>query len=484
MRTKLTHTIIIVLLSSLCTTISAKDLNPTYCYSIPLQTNGWNEKEAKATLTGIPTDVAKVWVAFALDESWANWADVAATWTPGLTTIVTSRIVPGGTYWKPAAGTWPSGAASYTKSGFVAFCLWSPTNTDAKNQDCTTQIIPCSYDCSSGDCKKNIPTYCTNYRARITADGHSIRLSGLNNNSPGNWFAYSDDGWASYADITPITFPGQNEICIDLSNKTYTSGPKKGKNIEIPLTGTFHLLSDANGLNECIADNNGGNNKNGIDAKTMPIGGGCYTEDKCQDMGGCINSCSSTKVFVSKEMNQLIVVSPKGEIKSVNKNNYTYFDRVNKSTIDFQSQIYASKSDTAMIDLTKSVYTSGPLKDSLLKLPLTDTLKISNSNCENKINLSTVQVWTSIPTPEVHPSVSISPNPATPSETITIKGEYAADAKVIILSASGSIVGNVIPSVGADAMAVSLSELNLQAGIYFIRIESGEKLYSGKLCVK
>ena len=78
----------------------------------------------------------------------------------------------------------------------------------------------------------------------------------------------------------------------------------------------------------------------------------------------------------------------------------------------------------------------------------------------------------------------ISPNPATPSETITIKGEYASDAKVSITSVGGALIGSVIPSVGADAMTVSLSGLNLQAGIYFVRIDSGEKVYVGKLCVK
>jgi hypothetical protein len=81
-------------------------------------------------------------------------------------------------------------------------------------------------------------------------------------------------------------------------------------------------------------------------------------------------------------------------------------------------------------------------------------------------------------------SITISPNPATPSETITIKGEYASDAKVSITSVSGAMVGSVTPTVGADAMTVSLSGLNLEAGIYYIRIESGEKVFSGKLCVK
>jgi Secretion system C-terminal sorting domain len=81
-------------------------------------------------------------------------------------------------------------------------------------------------------------------------------------------------------------------------------------------------------------------------------------------------------------------------------------------------------------------------------------------------------------------SITISPNPATPCETITIKGEYDSDAKVSITSVGGAMVGSVTPSVGTDAMTVSLSGLNLQAGIYFIRIESGEKVFSGKLCVK
>jgi hypothetical protein len=361
MRTKLTHTIIIALLSSLCTTISAKDLNPAYCSSIPLQTNGWNEAQAKATLTGIPTDVAKVWVAFTLDESWSSWADVAYTWTPGSTTIVTARIVPSGAYWKAVAPAWPGGAASYNKPGFVAFCLWSPTNTDAKNQDCTARITPLGYDYSGPD---PFRPYCDNFRACMYEDKKTVKMSGLYNYTPGNWFAYSDDGWASYADITPTLAPGQDTITVDFSQKKYTSGPKMGLNIETPLTGKFSMMADATGPGKCTADNKGGNDINGIDMTTAPV-------------------CKSNAVNVV-----------------------------------------------------------------------------------------------------VATSVAISPNPATPSETITIKGQYAADAKIIILSASGSIVGSVIPSVGSDAMAVSLSGLNLQAGIYFIRIESGEKVYSGKLCVK
>ena len=499
MNSKSLHYTSLLLLFLTTFSVNAKDLNPAYCSSIPLQTHGWNEAEAKATLTGIPKDCQKIWCAFALDGSWTNWSEMPITFTPGDTTATTPTIIPGGSYWKPAAGAWPSGQASYKKPGFVTFCLWSPTNTDPKNQDCTIQIIPSSYDCSSGDCKKNIPTYCSNYRAKITADGHSIELSGLNNYSPDNWFAYTDDGWASFADITSSLAHGQNKFCINFSNLTYTSGHKKGKNIEIPLTGTLDMLSDASGPNKCTADNKGGNDIHGIDVTTMPIGTGmgcthidyqCPPEfnlPPCACSGRkCNFSCNSTKVYVSKDKSQLIIVSPQGQISTGWQNSYTFYDQANKSSIDFKSQVYTSKSDTAIIDLTKSVYSSGTLKDSLMRLPLKDTLTINNpdSYCESKINLSIAQVWTSISNLELHPSVPVTPNPATPSETITIRGEYASDAKVSIISVSGALIGSVIPTVGADAMAVSLSGLNLQAGIYFIRIESGEKLYSGKLCVK
>jgi Secretion system C-terminal sorting domain len=115
-----------------------------------------------------------------------------------------------------------------------------------------------------------------------------------------------------------------------------------------------------------------------------------------------------------------------------------------------------------------------------IKVPISYGNKILKfNNTIYKINSSSAIV--SI---EENERTIISPNPATPSETITIKGEYASDAKVSITSVGGTIVGSVTPSVGTDAMTMSLSGLNLQAGIYFLRIESGEKVFSGKLCVK
>ncbi len=355
------------LLLCLCNTISAKDINPSYCNSIPLQKNGWDEVGAKATMTSIPNDCQKIWCAYALDATWSSWSETPITFTPGDPTVTTPKIIPSGSYWNPSASSWPGGAASYKKPGFVAFCLWSKFNTDFRNQDCTIQISPSNFDCSFGTCQLAIPLYCDNFRACLFEDKKTISMTGLNNYTSNNWFAYSDDGWASYADITPTLNPRQDAVTIDFSQITYDAGPKKGSNVEIPLTGQLIMMADSYGLGKCTADNNGGNNKNGIDMTTVLI-------------------CSKPGI--------------------------------------------------------------------------------------NDINVVTTN------------SLSISPNPATPSETITIKGEYALDSKVSITSVSGAMVGSVIPAVSADAMTVSLSGLNLQAGIYFIRIESGEKVFSGKLCVK
>ena len=365
MKSKLKLSIIIGLLSGFSTTILAEIPPISYCEQIPAQRHAWNETEAKATLTGIPKDCQKIWVAYAIDGSWASWYEVSFSYTPGDISATTSTIIPSGPYWKAKAPEWPGGAASYKKPGFVAFCLWSKYSTDPKNQDCTFTITPSNYDCTSGTCVITTPTYCDNFRACLFEDKKTIKMSGLNNYTSGNWFAYTDDGYASYADITPTLQPGQDEISLDLSTYKYADGGvKAGASVETPLTGKLVMMADTNGPGKCTADNAGGNNPNGIDITTAPV-------------------------------------------------------------------------------------------------------------C--KVDAVNVVVAT---------SVAISPNPASSSETITIKGEYALDAKVSIISVSGAMVGSVIPSVGADAMAVSLSGLNLQAGIYFVKIDSGVKVYVGKLCVK
>ncbi len=253
--------------------VSAKDINPSFCNSIPEQTNGWNETKSVATLIGIPTTTAKTWTAYALDGSWASWADVTSTWTPGSTTIVTGRVVPSGSYWKATPAEYPGGAASVTKNGFVAFCLWAPGNS-AKDQDCTSSIQPSNYDCSVTPCKIKVASYCDNFRACISSDGKKIELSGLRNYSPGNWFAYSDDGWAGYSDITALV-GSADKVCVDMAKAVYAAGPQKGAPVNLPLTGSLSMIADANGPNKCTADNNGLNNKNGIDLNNAPVCTSC-----------------------------------------------------------------------------------------------------------------------------------------------------------------------------------------------------------------
>ena len=80
--------------------------------------------------------------------------------------------------------------------------------------------------------------------------------------------------------------------------------------------------------------------------------------------------------------------------------------------------------------------------------------------------------------------LSIYPNPAIATETVTVKGEFSSDSKVSINSLNGTLIGTVVPTVEQDNLSLSLSSLNLQAGIYILRIESGETTYVAKLSIK
>ena len=340
--------------------ISAAEVNGAYCANSREQ-KGWDESKSVATFINIPKDCQRVWCAFALDGSWKNYSEIATTFTPGQTTVVTARVVPvSSSSWQPTPDQWPGGAASKNKPGYVNLALWTPSRVAEKKEDCAIEINPSTLSCD--------PIYCDNFRALLGTDGKSIKMKGLNNCTPGNWFAYSDDGWANYADITEFVTSFKDSVVVDMSKvKYYTDtkkpSPKAGFAVETPIAGTLSMIADANGTGKCTADNKGSNNKNGINMAEAP------------------------------------------------------------------------------------------------------TFKTAISDVKIE-------------------SVAIYPNPATPSETITIQGEYASDSKVSITSLGGAIVGSVIPTVGADAMTVSLSGLNLQAGIYFMRIDSGEKVFSGKLCVK
>ncbi len=376
MRTKLTLSIFVYLLSSLCITISAKDLNPSYCNSIPVQPNGWNETEAKATLTEIPKDCQKIWCGFALDGTWSSWCEVPITFTPGDITVTTPRIIPSGTNWNPSVDAWPGGAASYKKPGFVAFCLRSPTNTDPKNPDCTAMIAPSNYDCHDSVCILKIAC--------------------------GNW-ALSD-------------FRSNSTSLI---SKVIASSCSGGSDLNFytQIGGEFEFTLDS------------------------PSGGAGYSW-----------------YWIKKYYKHVV--------DSVSFTYKTYTNRDGSGgKLNCKFKANTNGDDTLTFEYKRSLMSGDPINR------VTVTILSGNISSINETNTE-------------HSIINLFPNPATPSETITIKGEYASDAKVSIISAGGSIVGIVTPTIGADAMAVSLSELNLQSGIYFIRIESGEKVYSGKLCVK
>jgi hypothetical protein len=247
--------------------ITAAEVNGAYCANSREQ-NGWDESKAVATFINIPKDCQKVWCAFALDGSWSNYSEIATTFTPGQTTVVTSRVVPvSSSFWKPTPDQWAGGAASKNKPGFVNLALWTSARISEKKEDCAIQITPSSIGCN--------PVYCDNFKALLGSDGKTIKMKGLNNCTPGNWFAYSDDGWANYADITEFVPGLKDSVEVDMSNvKYYTSkekpSPKAGFPVEIPIAGTLSMIADANGTGKCTADNKGGNSKNGIDMSGAP----------------------------------------------------------------------------------------------------------------------------------------------------------------------------------------------------------------------
>jgi hypothetical protein len=368
----------------------SRDVNPSYCNGITGST--WDEASAKATFKKIPTNCNKAWSAYALDGTWSNWSEVAFTFTPGDSVITTSRVVPTGPYWKPSSTVWPGGAASVTKPGFVALCLWSPTNTDTKNQDCTVQVSPSHYTPTP------TPTYCDNFRAYVTKDRKTIVMTGLNNHTPNDWFAYTDDGWVSYADVTPILKVGQDTAFVDMSTVIYAAGPKKGEHVQTPITGSLSMIADATGVNKCTADNQGGNNKNGIDMTSCPIWGGGTTPQPEKPI-----YCDNYRAAISADGKTIYMTG---------LNNHTpnswfgYTDDAWASFVDLTASVSAGK-DSAIIDMSKQMYAYGPKAGNYVSTPLTGTLVMAadvkgpgqciadNQGGNNKsgIDMTTCPVW-------------------------------------------------------------------------------------------
>jgi hypothetical protein len=245
------------------TSVFSKPIDPYYCADIPPQKFGWNEKEAKATFTGLPRDYCKIWFAFVLDDSWENWSEIPLANVPGQTTYTTPTIIPKGEYWNPTFEQYVGGAASNSKPGFVFLNLWSPSADPPRNGDCNIKIKPSEYICPNDTgCTLSV-SYCENISTCVSMNGKYVQISGLNADRQSDYkVLYSDDGWASYAPVK-LTFSsqGQTELCTDLSQLKYVSGPKMGSTIETPLTGSISIVIP--GL--CSADSGDGNVKKGID---------------------------------------------------------------------------------------------------------------------------------------------------------------------------------------------------------------------------
>jgi Secretion system C-terminal sorting domain len=229
--------------------------NPTYCYPIK---GKWNETGHQATFTFIPTDAdpQRFWCAFTPDN-WTTYVDATGTYTPG-TYSYTSKSV---------------STASWKSAGVVSLAIWKSTSSSCK-EDCDALVTPSNFDCSvtPSSCVAVTDQMCTNFKACVDNMKRYITMSGLDNHSTGNWFAYSDDSWASYADITPSSLAvNQDVISVDMS--TYKTN--KGVAVTVPLksTGSLSMIAHSGLADQCTA---GG--KQGLSVSSMttcpPIGVG------------------------------------------------------------------------------------------------------------------------------------------------------------------------------------------------------------------
>jgi Secretion system C-terminal sorting domain len=448
--------------------------DPTLCNGVDAS---WDPSARKFTVKGLHGSIIEPWIAYLTDPSWCStcYVDICpyGTYTPGSSTFTSSRL--GTSYGDPLKN-----GANGSSALFIAL---KSVNNDlpkgAKTDDCN---VTCDGTCLAELCKGVTPTYCDNFDA--TFSGSTINVRGIFNCSNDNLFMFATPDFSKWATVTIKVDPTDpNKASADVSELTYFQSSEK----VYPYTEGVMFLMNSD-------DKGGGPSGRGRNYCSESFEQMIYDSwpicDKCGcDIYKCYTECKSVSAFMSEDKRQLIITGPG---LSLNSSSYDYIDKATNSIIYFEQFINTknfstTKNDTVYIELTKCKYSSGPLKDSLIKLPLIDTLKVYNTGtyCKNYIDLKTAKIWTSLSSVYTGTeSKIIVPNPATPSETITIQGEYASDAKVSITSTSGSMLGSVTPTVGADAMTVSLSGLNLQAGIYFLRIESGEKVFSGKLCVK
>jgi hypothetical protein len=323
------------------------------------------------------------------------------------------------------------------------------------------------------------PTLCNGVGATWDATTRKFTVKGLHGNINEPWIAYYLTDRLScsscYVDICPYGtyIPGASTFSSFKLDTAYgdpfKGGTNGSSNLYVAIKSVYNDSPKCGGPNEDCGRTFSSNDLrfgNLCEGKTPT-----YCENYNATFSGSIinvsgiNNCSPGNMFMlaNPDFSKWLGVSIKVDSTDIDKGS------IDVSKLQFYQtteNVYPYPVDVMFIMLSNSYY--GP-KGGVNVNECSKLFSPYNPNSISNINTN---------------SITISPNPATSDETITIKGEYASDAKVSIASVSGQTVGSVIPSVGTDAMTVSLSELNLQAGIYFIRIESGEKVFSGKLCVK
>ena len=315
------------------------------------------------------------------------------------------------------------------------------------------------------------PTLCNGMKASWDATSRKFTISMLNPGIKEPWVCWlTDVSWCStcFVDITPYgTFiPGGNTFTSSKLDAQYGDPTKGGINgassLSVAITGVNNTLPKpkAEDCNQAFSF----------------VKPGCTTSTYCTNFDAKANGS---------------VITLKGLDNCVPDNQYMV------ANADFS--LWASLSPTYP-DLSNRDMAQADVKSlkfnasSVLVYPFKSGLKVYMSSddkgggptgrgpnyCSKSFDLPVTVGIEEL----VVKSLNVYPNPALSSETVTVKGEYSSDAKVSISSLNGTLIGTVVPTVGQDDLSLSLSTLNLQAGIYILRIESGEVSYVAKLSIR
>ncbi len=205
--------------------------DPTLCNPIK---GVYCDNNKVATFSSLPVTLDKTWCAYAHDETWKTFDDISSSWVPGQTTYITKSI---------------PGTNLLNGSGIVALSIWNKGNTltGNKSEDCSATLKPSNFDAT---CTPKSDNMCNSYDAKILSK-NIITYTGLNNYSVGVWCGFTDDAWASFADLTPILIGGVDKYDLDVAKYSYASGGKKSGLITLPVNGTVDMLAHSKMPDQC-----------------------------------------------------------------------------------------------------------------------------------------------------------------------------------------------------------------------------------------